>query len=83
MEKSINKMFVNNWTDEKVQCEMIEEKTIREFDRQPLFQGMKLFRGKNVCMEITVVPSTMTCSNFESKKHKLVQLYNYWVRGKF
>ena len=76
-------MFVNNWTDDKVQCDMIEEKTIREFDRKPLFQEMKLFKGKNVWMEVIVVPSTMTCSTFESKKNKLVQLYNYWVRGKF
>jgi len=76
-------MFVINWTDKKVQCKMMGQKQIREFNRNPLFQGMKLFKGMNVWIEIVISPGQMVCSAFESKKHKLIQLYNYWVLNQF
>ena len=52
-------------------------------DIEPLFKGMKLFKGKNIWLETVVVPGTMTCKNNESNKNKLIQLLNYYVRGKF
>ncbi len=83
MKKIVVKMFVKTWTSEKVQCEVIDENVIREFDIEPLFDGMKLFKGKNVWIEIVTIHSATTYSNFESKKNRLIQLYNYLIRRKF
>lgn len=83
MEKSVTKMFVSSWTNEKVQCEMLDEKEIREFDREPLFEGMKLFQGKNVWLETERMPGRMIVKNNESKSSRLIQLWNYYIRQTF
>ena len=82
-EQYITKGFITKWTDKQVWFYCFELKQNRLADINPLFQGMKLFKGKNFWWETEIVPGTMTCVCRESNKTKLVQLWNYYVRGKF
>lgn len=77
------KAFITKWNDKQVWFYCFELQQNRLADIEPLFEGMKLFKGKNIWLETVVVPGTMTCKNNESNKNKLIQLWNYYVRGKF
>ena len=82
IEKETQKCFVESWTNDKVLCKMIEEKCIREFDMH-LFEKDKLFKGKNIYMEITIEPGTMILIRKESHKTRIAQLWNYYITGNF
>jgi len=77
------KMFVLIWTDKIVICDCFEVKEIREFELYPLFQDMKLFKGKNVWLETNFKEGTMIVKNNESKKSRFVQLWNFCVKKSF
>ena len=82
-EEQTIKAFIIKWTDKHVECDCFELQQTRSFDIEPLFENMKLFKGKNISLKMVIVPGTMTCKNHESESNKLVQLWNYYVRGKF
>ena len=79
----ISKLFVIEWSTEDVWCESIDENDIRIFKIKPLFQGMKLFKGKNVWIETKIIPGTMFTKCYESNKRKIVQLWNFYIKKNF
>jgi hypothetical protein len=77
------KAFVTEWTDKTVTYNCFEIGQTRFSDLKPLFDGMKLFKGKNIWFETEIIPGIMTIKNNESKKNRFIQLWNYYVHGKF
>ncbi len=77
------KIFITKWTDDTVSFYWYLGKEHRISKRMPLFAGMRLFRGKNVVIETQIAPGTMTVKCIESKSSRIVQLWNFYVRGKF
>ena len=83
MDIEIHKCFVKSWTTDTVQCKFFENrKSIKEFDMH-LFQKDKLFKGKNIYMEITIEPGSIILKRNESDKCRIRQLWNYYIRKKF
>lgn len=82
----ITKGFVLSWTETHVTCLMIisdgyTEK--REFEFDPYFKGMRLFKGKNIWMGMTIEPGTATGRMNESNQKWLTQKMNYWLYKDF
>lgn len=76
------KAFVTEWSDDLVSYYCFEIKETR-ISNMYLFDNMKLFKGKNVWLDVNIVPGTMDIKNNESKQNRLIQLWNYYIRGKF
>ena len=47
------------------------------------FKGVSLFKGKNITIEISSIPGTVIIRILESKKHKLIQKFNFYCLKRF
>ena len=71
--------FIKSWGDKKVICYIVEENSIREFDRNPLFVRHRLFKGKQILFETTVEPGTATIVCKEVQLSESQQLWNFYL----
>lgn len=77
MKQSILKMYIRSWNDKTVECDLIDGKTRRGFDINPLFKGYEMFKGKVVFLTTTIQPGTMNVKLVESTRGKLDQKFEY------
>lgn len=82
MKTEIIKAFVLSWTNEQVTCDCYELNEHRVFNKNPLFDGYKLFKGKNIWFKITIKSGEMIITNNESKSSWLLQKWNYYIKNK-
>lgn len=79
MEVEVLNAFVINWTDKTVTCYVIEEESLREFNKSPLFTDYKLFKGKELMFEVNIHPGEMKVKCKETATKKIVQKKRYWM----
>jgi len=79
MEVEVLNAFVTKWNDTTVICYMVEEESLREFNRTPLFADYKLFKGKEVTFEVNIQPGEMKVLCKEKGTKKIVQKKRYWL----
>jgi len=75
--------FVTQFDKEKVHCYFFKLEQLREFDMQPFFYGMKLYKGKNIVFTTKVTSGSMITNCTQKTTKKIVQLWNYYIRGEF
>lgn len=83
MKKKVEKCFIENIDEKNVSVYFFEAASHRIFNRDHIFSDFEVFKGKNLTFEVTIIPGTMTMKCIESKRSKFVQLWNYYIRGKF
>ncbi len=74
------KGIVTNFDKGNVTCYLYEVKEYRKFEVKPLFEGLKLYKGKNILIVIESKPGTIITTCIESNDFKLVQICKYFAK---
>lgn len=83
MKKYTEKCFVKSFDKKNVLVYLFETNEFRQFKTNNFFKNQKLFEGKNIVFDVEIIPGEMNVKCIESKRSKFVQLWNYYIRGKF
>lgn len=81
--EEVNKCFIVSIKGYVVECYFFITKEYRIINNIHFFTDKELFIGKNIIFTSSIKPGTLIVKCEESKKIKIVQLWNYYIKGKF
>lgn len=82
-EKNKVKGFVTKFDYETVWFYDFERNENRSMALKPFFNEKSMFKGKNFWIEWEVRPGSGIWTCHESSRNRFIQLWNYYIRGRF